>query len=129
MPNVLTVKVTNRTGVLANFKAKEEDLLDAALGTVDKYREAYLAYAQSIVPVDTGRTRRSLRAEFVGPGRRVFVLYYDPDVYSKDGVVYYAVFLEYGTSRMVARPTLRRTHAALSNPYRRDLLQSMRRAA
>jgi len=125
----ITVQVVNRTGVLANFSAKEEDMLGAALGTVDRYRTLYLEYAQSIVPVDTGRTRRSLRAEFTEPGKRVFVLYYDPEVYSKDGVVYYAVFLEYGTSRMAARPTLRATHAKLSDPYRRDLLQSMRRAA
>lgn len=129
MGNFVTVKVTNRQGVLANFVAKEAAMLHGALATVERFRGYSLAYAQSIVPVDTGRTRRSLRAEYVGAGKRVFVLYYDPAVYSKDGVVYYAVFLEYGTSRMAARPTLRLTNARMEKPFRQGLLMSMRRAA
>lgn len=126
----IRVKLRNYQGARANFVAKEQDLLDAALGVVEDYRGRALGIARQLVPVDTGRMRRSLRAEYVGRvGRTIWQLYYDEAVFQADGVIYYPVFVEYGTSRMGARPTLRRTMRMIEDPYRRDLTTAMRRAA
>lgn len=126
----IRVEVTNRQGVRANLAAKEEDLHRAALDTVEDFRVRAIQVARRIVPVDTGRMRRSIRADYTGEvGRTVWVLYYDPAVFRKDGVVYYPIFVEYGTRKMDARPTLSTTMAMIEGPYRRGMTRAMRRAA
>lgn len=126
----IRLRLRNVQGSIANLVAKERDLLGAAYGVVEHFRKDALAYARSIVPVDTGRMRRSLRAEYVGvQGRTIWALYYDEAVFQSDGVTYYPVFVEFGTSRMAARPTLRRTMERIEDPYRQSLTQAMRRAA
>lgn len=126
----IRVEVRNAQGARANFVAKEEDLFQAALDTVEEWRVKAIGVARNIVPVDTGRMRRSIRADYTGEvGKTVWVLYYDPAVFRKDGVVYYPIYVEYGTRKMDARPTLSTTMAMIEGPYRRSMTRAMRRAA
>ena len=59
-------------------------------------------YAKRIVPVDTGNLKNSIQTEITGD----FTATVGPRV-ANFQEVYYAPFIEYGTSRMAARPYMR----------------------
>ena len=140
----IQVRLRNQQAFTLNFMGRGSSLLEANLEVVEKYRAQALTYARQIVPVDTGRMRRSLRAEYVSgrppsaealmrgagtEGRIIWQLFYDEAVFKADGVTYYPVYVEYGTSRMAARPTLRMTMDRIENPFRQEMMSTMRRAA
>jgi HK97 gp10 family phage protein len=73
--------------------------LDSAIAVgVERAADRIVDTAQGLVPVDTGALRDSIRAEPVAPTHW--------QVIAGGGDVDYAIFVEYGTSKMAAQPFL-----------------------
>lgn len=66
---------------------------------VQETEEATVAYAKRVAPVDTGFHQQHIGAEVEeSPGQTVLMLFADAP---------YAIFLELGTSKMAAQPSIR----------------------
>jgi hypothetical protein len=61
--------------------------------------------AKTVSPYRTGRMRRSITLN-LSPKGFAFEVFYDPQVFARDGEPYYAVFVELGTRLMPAWPTI-----------------------
>jgi len=73
-----------------------------------EFADEVVTVAQEIVPVKTGRLRDSIKAKVAGTGR-----------YIEAGALY-AEFVEFGTSKMVARPYLAPAVASVIDGFLRS---------
>lgn len=121
-----TVSMTNRTGLYVNLRKVNRATVREVAKAINVNRRRALTYAKSIVPVDTGTTKRSLTTR-VSPQELTFTLLYDPQVYENEGKEYYAVYVELGTSRWGGFPTLFYTMEYISPKVRADVRSALRR--
>lgn len=120
------LQVTGIETIIANLhkttKKKKKEL--AAITRRNATETKILA--QSVCPVRTGRMRSSITEE-ISAGGYTFDVFYDPAVFAIEGQPYYAVYVELGTSRMAARPTLRWAYDIQQPIYKQDVANALRK--
>lgn len=120
------VKVRGDRGIIANLYSYDARMRRDMIALNRLWAARTVKIAQEIVPFDTGRMHDSLVAEFSKMGL-VFHVKYDKTDFDADGVEYYPPWVEFGTSRMSARPTLGPAYQRASAQYLPALRVALRR--
>lgn len=119
------VKVIGDKGIIANLYATNARIHADIVALNKLWAARTKEIAREIVPFDTGRMQRSIVEEFSKMGL-VFHVKYDKTVFDRDGVEYYPPWVEFGTYRMAARPTLGPAYRRASVEYAPALRAAIR---
>lgn len=121
------VSIRGIDGIVANLHAADEYIKEE-VGSLNRVvASRVVQIAQRLVPVDTGRMWGSIKPVFTEQGLRFYV-HFDPADFEKDGVAYYPPFVEFGTSRMAAQPSLTPAWAHERASYKRGITIAVQRA-
>jgi len=121
---------------VANFhgfqKNMDRELIKAMSRNAQRTHERAVRYAPYSKPGDypgagTFRLRRSIHWWLSERGR-VFHVECDPALFREEGFPYYAWWVHEGTSRMAARPFMRRAYEELKSSYTLEVTRAMVRA-
>lgn len=119
------VKIIGEQALRAKLNAYAEGVDPATVKNLDAVAELIRDHARTIVPVDTGSLRKSIRREKIvvqGKVKRISIraggYVTNPRSNRK---VDYASYVEFGTSRMRAQPFLRPAYVR----YRKKLIEAI----
>lgn len=121
------VSVSGIDGIVANLYSGKILVRSAVVTTNAKYGRAIRELAKSLCPVDTARMRSSIVDEY-SPQGLTFVVKFDKSVFDNDGVSYYPVFVEFGTKKSGAQPSLGPAYENLSPVWKEELGRNIRDA-
>jgi HK97 gp10 family phage protein len=113
---IATAKV-NRTGITAGVERYRERLRNRVKPKVSESMDRAYALAQSLVPVLTGKTKRSMKKELTHGG-----LGYKMGFDRSAGPV--PRWLEFGTRKMTARPMIQPTKDAELPRFRSETIRA-----
>lgn len=123
---IRTTNVRGIEGIVANLHRVDKRMKRELARTTTRNSAETVRLAKSVCPVDTTRMRESITAQ-VSPRGYTFEVFYDPVPFINDGVPYYPFWVELGTSRMAARPTLRWAYDIQGPIYKQDVAKVLRK--
>ena len=123
----LTLGTSNPRALAANFFALDARCQAAARKLVDRVAHEQYALTAALCPRDTGRMLRLLKLRFGGAGL-TYTIGWDEADFAAEGVGFYPVYTEFGTTKMAARPCLFPARDLVAPKYRRDLRAVVRAA-
>lgn len=123
----ITLSTRNTKGVIANILSADKRAQRAVRRVVREagLQEYEIAYA--LCPVDTGFMQDSLRLEFQPEGLGYELGWREED-FTGAGLPFYPVYVEFGTSKMAAQPSLFPARDAVRPVFERSLSRELRAA-
>lgn len=116
----LTLSTPNLSAIVANFYAYDDDVQRGARQIVEDTGSAIVAIVQSIVPVDTGFMRDHVKA-VLSPSHLVVTAGWDAGDFDAAGLPFYPPYVEFGTVKMSAQPSLFPAYAVVAPDFEADL--------
>lgn len=123
----LELGVRGVDGAIANLFEYDRVCQRRIRATVRKYGKKLQRRTQELVPVDTGFLRDHVLCEFT-PDDLIFDVGWDATDFFAMGFDFYAFFVEYGTSRMPARPSLTQASRELLPAFSEAISDAVRTA-
>jgi len=116
----LTFDTSQLSAVVANFYSAEREVVRAAQDLVRRTGDAMKEIAQTISPVDTGFMRDHIRARYTEQGLAVSVGWLAED-FEEAGLQFYPPYVELGTSRQGAQPTIWPAYDEVAPQFEQEL--------
>jgi HK97 gp10 family phage protein len=116
----LTFDTSQLSALVANFYAADEEIQSEALRLVESAGDAMVEVAQGISPVDTGFMRDHIKKRVTERGYAVSIGWEAED-FESAGLQFYPPFVELGTSRMPAQPTIWPAYDEVAPQFEQDL--------
>lgn len=123
----MTLSTRNLKGVVANLFAADRRAQRAITQLVRRYGVATHDLARALCPVDTGFMRSQLRLRMTEQGYG-YEVGWDASDFDAAGLPFYPLFVEFGTSRMAARPSLFPAEQAIRPQFTAALRRAVREA-
>lgn len=117
----------NISGVAANLRSFDADLKVEVRRLAQKHGKLVQARTRELCAYDTGFMHDNVRAELTPNGYGFEVGWRDED-FTARGFAFYPIFVEFGTSKMVAQPALFPAAAEDRPKYQRDLSAAIRKS-
>ena len=127
MPSFVSVTVKNASATIARIHAADQACQDAVRQAVRDAGEFCRELTQATVPVDTGFLRDNVVTTYRGDGLQ-FETGWRADDFLGAGKPFYAPYVEFGTRRMAARPSLGPAYEE-TRRYFSETLRALLRAA
>lgn len=124
----LTFKIRDATGIVANLRAKDRRLVTDVKRSVKRNGSRMLELVHAYVAFDTGRMLRLVKVIYSPSGLTFQCGWLAADFYA-EGEPFYPPYVELGTSRMSAQPSLVPAWLEVQGKLRADVSRDMRRAA
>lgn len=122
---IRSFNIRGQSALIANIHKVSSSIRKELERTTNRARTDTVRLAKSVCPVRTGRMRKSITGEMY-PSKLGFTVFYEPNDFIQEGLPYYPIFVELGTSRMPARPTLRWAYNIMGPIYRADVAEVLR---
>jgi HK97 gp10 family phage protein len=100
-----SIQTRNAAGIVANFVAADRTAQDAIRRAVKASGFRVQSSAKRNAPVRSGRLRRLIKLRF-SEGKLSYTVGWIEEDFTREGKPFYPLYVEFGTSRMAARPTL-----------------------
>lgn len=124
----LTFGVRDEAGLVANFRAIDTRLQRDARASVKRNANRMLELVHAYVAFDTGRMLRLAKILMTPSGLAFEIGWLASDFYA-EGEEFYPPFVELGTYRQAAQPSVLPAYLEVQGRLRDDLARDMRRAA
>jgi HK97 gp10 family phage protein len=108
------------SALVANFYAADRDVKAAAQALVERSGDAMIEIAQTISPVDTGFMRDHIRKRVTEQGMAVSIGWESAD-FEEAGLQFYPPYVELGTMRMTAQPTIWPAYDEVAPQFEQEL--------
>lgn len=112
--------VRNISALAANFHALEFAAISEIKNAVQKWGEETQRLTQQFCPVDTGFMREHVTLVF-SPNGYAFEVGWSADDFLSAGLAFYPFFVEFGTVKMDAQPSLFPAYQITSEELGRDI--------
>lgn len=123
----LNFRIRDEQALYANFRAFDRTYVASVKRTVKRNGARMLELIRAYVAFDTGRMLRLARVDYSASGLTFEGGWSAQDFYA-EGEPFYPPFVELGTSRMAAQPSLLPAYQEIQGRLREDLLRDMRRS-
>lgn len=119
--------IRDTRGIAANFHRADAEIEDAMVSLVGRYTDILDRVWESLTPVDKGFmvAHRHIRITRSGLG---FEAGWDAADFFDAGLAFYPVFVEFGTSRMAAQPSLGPAYEYITPLFQADMRDVIRGA-
>lgn len=124
----LTFKIRDQSAIVGNFRAYDRQLQINLRRTVTRNSNRMLELIRAYVAFDTGRMLR-LAKVVKSPSGLVFEGGWLAADFFNEGEPFYPPYVELGTSRMSAQPSLLPAYLETVGRLRSDIARDMRRSA
>ncbi len=123
----LTFAIRDEAGLRANFRGYDRQLTTDARRSVRRNAARWLAIVRATVAYDTGRMQRLVKVKLT-PSGLVFEGGWDAADFEREGEPFYPPFVELGTSRQAAQPSIEPAWLEVQGRLRLDIAADMRRS-
>jgi HK97 gp10 family phage protein len=127
MARSFVLSTRNTRGVIANMFAADRRVQAAVKRSVRDAGFSEYQIAYGLCPVDTGFMQDNLTLEF-HPSELSYELGWKEEDFTAAGLGFYPIFVEFGTSKMAAQPSLFPARDAVRPEFRTKLRQNIRTA-
>lgn len=112
---------------IANIYAMRKDVVAEIKYTNIRTANDMRELTHQLCPKDTWFMAEHIRVEHT-PDYRAFEVYWDPEDFEAEGLEFYPPFVEFGTSKQRAQPSLGPAYDALSPHYSADISRNIKKA-
>lgn len=121
----LALSFRNEAAIAANFRGADQVLVREVKAVVRNAGYLVVDFARALVPIDTSFMHDHVGVVF-SPDGRVFEAGWDEADFDAAGLPFYPLYVEFGTSKMAAQPSLYPAYKEVQPIFLADLRDAVR---